>query len=434
MYRVLLVSLNRETVPYPVFPVGVWTLAQYLSRHTEVQVDVADPLIADDPGPWLTPFLQKKPYDLVGLALRNIDNLSWPESISYLPDIRQTVLEIKRHYPLEQVVVGGAGYSIFGQPLLDELGLRHGVSGAGEQRLLARLTGRPPEQCPAPDFGFARAVPGQVLRHYYKLSGMIGIQTRRGCAYNCSYCTYPQIEGHHFQLRDIKKVIREMQDIQERAGAEVFYFVDSLFNAPRDYTLALLRALAEAPLFFRWYAFVSPGGFDDEMAQAMKAAGCRGIEFGSESGSDIILQSLGKHFTAQQVVQASQCCCRAGIPFCHYLALGAPEETLGTVAESVACMERCEPNTVIVSIGIRLYPNTPLAHRRIREGRLVATDPLLEPRFIEPDEISLPAIRDYCKRSCPSHWVYPGMQVSLHLEQMRYMRERGLKGPLWDYI
>ena len=88
----------------------------------------------------------------------------------------------------------------------------------------------------------------------------------------------------------------------------------------------------------------------------------------------------------------------------------------------------------MVSVGIRLYPGTPLAAQLAQAGRLDPSAALLEPVFYQPDSLPLPAILDTCRQACPAHWFFPGLKSDRRDEQMRALRRRGVKGPLWDYL
>ena len=495
MPRVLLVSLNRETVPYPVFPIGVWVLHHYLARHG-VESEVADLyLLSDVAGKRqvdlpLTPahslgerenrclsgdsqaarilagqssrsalppaegksggaipqtpldtgldaleeqFLRRRSYDFVGLSLRNIDNLSWPASADFCAEAVACVERVKRYVEKERIILGGAGYSIFGEELLQTFGLQRGVAGDGEQALLRWVNG-PATSLSPPDFSFARRVPADVLRHYYRESGMIGLQTRRGCPFDCSYCTYPQIEGRAMRSRDASGVLAEIRLLQEQHGIGVFYFVDCNFNYPSDYTRTLLQSLAAANLGIRWYAFVNPGYFDADLARRMKSAGCGGVEFGSESGDPLVLRLFNKNYGPDQLLVASRACQEAGLKFCHYLLLGAPGETRESVAATLALMQECEPSTVILSVGLRVYPGTGIARELVQQGKLDPRQSLLAPTFYEPERIALPEIQEYCHAHAPAHWILPGRGDQQMAEQMKRLRRGGARGPLWDYL
>ncbi|MDD2237950.1 MAG: radical SAM protein [Kiritimatiellae bacterium] len=428
MTDLLLISVNCERTPYPVFPVGVWVLSAYLTR-LGYSVEVADLNLLRGLEELEECFLNRKSYRYIGLSVRNIDNLSWPDSVSYLPEIQACVQLVKRVQPVERIVIGGAGYSIFGQALLDELGLVHGLCGEGEQSL-ARLLGAS-GPLPAPDYSYARETPVEVLLTYYRQSGMLGLQTRRGCPLHCDYCTYPAIEGNCFRLRPVESVLDEMTYLAS-IGIEVFYVVDCLVNLPMAYTLTLLDALAWLPPRVRWYGFASPEHFDEPFVERLLQGHCAGLELGSESGSDRVLRAMHKTFGTGDILRASEACRALRLKFCHYLMLGEPEEDEASVRESMELMDQCDPSTVIISVGIRLYPNTPL---QVAYQAAYPTDvSLLPPVFLQPPKIGLPDILALCKKLARKTWIYPGVTGSMDASQMDYLRARGIKGPLWDYL
>lgn len=64
-----------------------------------------------------------------------------------------------------------------------------------------------------------------------------------------------------------------------------------------------------------------------------------------------------------------------------FLLLGGPGETQETVGESVAFAESLRLDQLRITVGIRIYPETPLAQLAVREGVIAAEDDLLFPRF-----------------------------------------------------
>ena len=57
------------------------------------------------------------------------------------------------------------------------------------------------------------------------------MQLKRGCPYECVYCTYPLLEGRQFLQQDVTTVVDEMHRCYETAGVDQFFIVDSVFNA-----------------------------------------------------------------------------------------------------------------------------------------------------------------------------------------------------------
>jgi hypothetical protein len=64
-----------------------------------------------------------------------------------------------------------------------------------------------------------------------------------------------------------------------------------------------------------------------------------------------------------------------------FLLLGGPGETRETVEESLAFAASLNLEALRITVGIRIYPGTPLARRALEEGIISAADDLLFPRF-----------------------------------------------------
>ncbi len=159
------------------------------------------------------------------------------------------------------------------------------------------------------------------------------------------------------------------------------------------------------------------------------------MEFGSDAAEQTMLQSLGKDFTVQAMVQASQICRQVGMPFCHSLLLGGPGETMETIRATLDTVDAMSPTAVICMIGIRVFPQTRLAHIAQAEGMIEPNEDFLKPVFyLSPpvkDEI-LPLVETFAKDH--PNWIFPGMKINMNTELQHKLRRFGVKGPLWEYM
>ena len=78
---------------------------------------------------------------------------------------------------------------------------------------------------------------------------MMNIQTQRGCALHCCYCTYPLLEGRTYRRRPPESVVEELASL-ERHGARYVFFVDSVFNTSVDHVTAIC-VFEHLPMFER---------------------------------------------------------------------------------------------------------------------------------------------------------------------------------------
>jgi radical SAM superfamily enzyme YgiQ (UPF0313 family) len=264
---------------------------------------------------------------------------------------------------------------------------------------------------------------------------MANLQTKRGCPFSCIYCTYPILEGSRLRLREIPDIIAEIRELVEQHGTRYLYFVDDIFNYPMDFAEKLCRAMIEAGLSINWSAFINPSFITPELLSVMVEAGCDAFEFGTDSGSPVMLRNMGKSFTVEDVRAASALCREHGVDFAHYILFGGPGETEETLLESFALMDEVEPTAVIGMTGIRIYPGTPLHRQALEEKIITPETSLLEPVFYLS-----PAVRDsLCdlvttealKRK---NWVVPGLEINMSDAMMSALRHFPVQGPLWKLM
>jgi len=149
----------------------------------------------------------------------------------------------------------------------------------------------------------------------------------------------------------------------------------------------LCRRITEAELKITWRCIFNPGKVSRPLVEAMAKAGCRDVSLGFESGCESVLQSMNKHFGAQEIREASHLLAEFGIKRIGFLLLGSPGETKASVEESLAFADSLKLDALKLTIGIRIYPHTGLARRAVAEGLIAPGDSLLYPRFYLVEEL-----------------------------------------------
>lgn len=447
--KLLLISANRERDPYPVFPIGLACLAGPLAAAGHV-LTVLDLCFEPDPPLAISSALAECQPDAVVISLRNLDNVTWPGSHSYLDEVRDIVALC---HARAVTIIGGSGFSLMPVEILAAVGADYGVAGEGEQQLPLLLdcleAGGDPSALPGVVVpgrpGFIPPLPVDTLgtpdrtlfdvARYHSQGGMANLQTKRGCPFGCIYCTYPLLEGRCMRLRPIAEIIAEIRTLVDGYGVSYLYFVDDIFNYPPDFAEELCRAMIAERLPINWSAFINPDFITPELMDAMLAAGCDAVEFGSDSGSPVMLSNLRKSFTTDDMRIASRLCKERGVDFAHYLLFGGPGETRETILESFALMDELEPTAVITMTGIRIYPNTALYQTALEEGLVEASASLLEPVFY-----IAPAVREQFAELITAqamqrrNWVVPGLEVNTSSAMLDAIRLFKVKGPLWKMI
>jgi len=449
--RVMLVSPNQEFLPDPVSPIGLSYLAAAL-REAGHEVALLDLCFSPDLESSIQEGLRAFPPEIIGLSIRNVDNTAYPFTVSYIEPLRR-VVDLLRRFSPAPILVGGSGFTIMPEELLGLLDLEMGIVGEGEGSMVRFLAqgatdGVPGLICrkgdqfqitpPSPLLNIdALPLPARDLLDvatYLREGGVCNIQSKRGCVFQCIYCTYPLINGGRVRLRDPEKVVAEMEGLQRDYGIGHFFFVDDVFNYPPQHAQAICEQIIARGLRISWTCYAHPGYLSPPLVELMARAGCKNLEFGTDSGSPLVLSALKKNFGPQQIREASSSCHRLGIQFCHSLILGGPGEDRATLQETFELMEEVDPTAVIAMIGVRVYPHTALAQALVREGLFHPAEIAHPPRFyLSPalgDEV-IDLVVAHAGR-CRS-WIVPGCHINYSVRLQQFCR-RGKLGPIWGYM
>ncbi len=214
--KCLLVDANTATTPYPVYPIGMSMVANALIKDGN-QVHQFDFLQSNSSYEKLSLIIKKEEPEIIGISMRNIDNVNSVNEEKYTQVVKSIVAHIKS-ISTAKVVLGGTAFSILPEKLLEEIGADFGVVGEGE-RLMVELTnqikaGKTPlnkilksksdltgKQIQRPFYD------KEILNYYLDNGSVANVQTKRGCIHKCVYCSYPYLEGNVFRNRDVKETI-----------------------------------------------------------------------------------------------------------------------------------------------------------------------------------------------------------------------------------
>ena len=396
--KVLLIAANTERVNMPTMPVGLASVAA-ATRQAGHETSFLDLMNAPDPGAAIAERMAAFAPELVGISVRNIDDQTLASPRFLLEKVRDVVGQC-RASSAAPIVLGGPGFSILPDAVLGYLGADFGVRGEGERAftaLLERLQrGLDPGDIPGVHQPGRSALPPAFVAELDTLpfpseelwQGVdptnpelwVPVESRRGCPNDCAYCATFQIQGRTIRCRSPRSVA-EYAGRLARAGFRKLYFVDNSFNIPEPHALELCRCLGELAPAVSWRCILYPHLVAEPLVQAMAAAGCVEVALGFESGCPNVLRRLNKRFDPADVRRISELLAAHGIRRIGFLLLGAPGETRESVEQSLAFAESLGLDMLRVTVGIRIYPGTPLQKLAVAEGQLSPEDDLLQPRF-----------------------------------------------------
>jgi tryptophan 2-C-methyltransferase len=385
-----------------------------LCSHLEVagfEVEVLDLTFRDQLG--LAEYFAVRDPMLVGVTLRNAGSVQPQEQRVFLPD-HLAVIDAIRAETSAPIVLGGAGFSLMPYAALEYFKVPYGVKGPGEVILCdladALVSGRSPEtvrgllrydgRTVRPAGGGGPPVAGATLgrhvvatyrrrsgvpyrvdnREYYDKGGLGNILTKNGCPFACNHCVEPDAKGQAVNRRTTGTVVDELESLVAQGIYDV-HTADSEFNLIPRHGKEILREIiarrrGNGPLHkLRLWIYAHPVPFDEEFADLLAEAGCKGVSLSAEHMCrenlavwDAPWGRVGLAYTIDDVRRTTKLLSDRGILITTELLLGLPGENLDTLRRAID--ESLELPTTVVgyTLGLQVFPHAPLGIRLATES------------------------------------------------------------------
>lgn len=208
------------------------------------------------------------------------------------------------------------------------------------------------------------------------------IKVSRGCPFHCFFCLATPVSGAKVRRRSAENIIAEIKECVDKYGITNFLFWSDIFNIDKEWTMDLCRKIIDSGLDITWSANTRADTADEEMAQMMYKAGCRLVSIGVESGSQEMLDKIGKRITLDDVRLTVKIFKKAGIKIYNYFVIGLPWETEETVEDTIDFA--IELNSDFISF----YTATPLPGTKFydyaKENRLINSETSFSSAYFYP--------------------------------------------------
>lgn len=419
MKRVLLINTNTEKNPYPAPPLGLCLISANIEKKYEVKIFDGMFREANRISQEVIDF---KP-DYIGISIRNIDDINIINPVFYADTILNNFIKPLKKVSSAPIILGGSGFSIFPFELMKLYNADYGVVGEGEEifPMLLNFLGKQKDVSTIPgvitkdskDFikplnsynisclSFPE-IDKRINFSHYREKGAYSIQTKRGCAHRCLYCTYPNIEGRKLRLRPAKSVADEIEQANQRLGYTTFEFVDSTFNDPPGNAEKICREISKRKLNIRLRTMgINPANVTGELFALMLSAGFTQIDCTPDSASPQMLVNFQKNFTISELEKTAKIIKQYDMPAMWFFIFGGPGETRETIKESFDFIDKWvnKYDMVLMTIGLRIYPDTDLYTLAIKQGVIKPNESLLFPRFYISEEFQVQELFNIIKEA-----------------------------------
>ena len=195
---------------------------------------------------------------------------------------------------------------------------------------------------------------------YLNVNPVDNMNIMRGCPYNCAFCETKRLWGTACRSFSPARVVEEIKHLMANHGTKGIYFINDNFTIKKKETFELCNLIRKNKLDIEWVCDTRVDLVSRELFREMKRAGCKTIWFGGESGSQRVLDLVGKNVTLEQTEQAFKICRQEGIQTACSFLLGIPGETVAEMEATFKFARKLDPdwcrfNIYVAVPGSRLY-------------------------------------------------------------------------------
>lgn len=221
------------------------------------------------------------------------------------------------------------------------------------------------------------------------------VVTSRGCPFNCIFCSSSTQFGKRWRGHSVERVIKELSILRNKYNVKAIEFLDDTFTLVKSRAIKIADKIRKEKLDISWTASSRVDTFSKEIAEAVHKSGAHTIYFGIESGTQKILNFIGKGITPEQSKTAVKNAKEAGLSAFGSFVIGFPQETKDDVKKTLKFSRRVGVDFVQYTIATA-YPGTRLWDLALKENlfttmdwrKFTTLDPTLKLKYFTKEEIS----------------------------------------------
>ncbi len=178
--------------------------------------------------------------------------------------------------------------------------------------------------------------PSKKYNFSHRKKPFFPIMTTRGCPFDCIHCT-KVVHGYTYRKRSIENVIQEIRYLKEKFNIKELFIIDDCFNLDLGRAEKILDEIiaSKFDLNIKFSNGIRADRITPRFAQKLKMAGTYFAALGIESGSQEIVNKIGKKLDLKKVILATRILKRFKIIPGGFFILGHPYDNYETMIRTV---------------------------------------------------------------------------------------------------
>ncbi|MEZ4752787.1 MAG: radical SAM protein [Bdellovibrionota bacterium] len=268
-----------------------------------------------------------------------------------------------------------------------------------------------------------------IKQSIYKVRGtkkpQATIHVQRGCPFPCTYCLVHTVSGSQARHRSPNSIALEIKSLID-SGISYFYLRAETFTLNRKWVLETCSAIQRIAPDARWVTTTRAELVDEEIAGAMKSAGCYGISFGIDVASETIAKNVKKKVPVKQIKETMRLCDKYEIISLAYIMIGFIWDTAETIKEAESLMLNIRPDLITIHFA-HPYPGTQY-YEDVKQVdvKLLSLKAQSEPA-LETKTLSLKQLKSASRRILLKHYLRVSVIFSLSRKLLKFILNKKIQ-------
>ena len=202
----------------------------------------------------------------------------------------------------------------------------------------------------------------------------VPLMATRGCPYQCTFCSSPQMWGTRYFMRSPIDVVNEMEYFHQNFDVRNFDFYDLTAIIKKPWIVEFAQEVIKRKLEITWQI---PAGtrsevIDQEVAHYLYASGCRNITYAPESGSVSMLKRIKKKVSLPKMLQSISYSTKEKMNIKINVIIGFPDEQHKDIWQTMWFLVKASwhgVNDMAPSV-FSPYPGSELFELLLKQGKI----------------------------------------------------------------
>ena len=228
----------------------------------------------------------------------------------------------------------------------------------------------------------------------------------RGCPFQCTFCSSPDMWTTRWVARDVKLLVDEIEEYIKKYKIDAVDFYDLTAIVKKSWIIEFCNEVISRNLKFTWQL---PSGtrseaIDEDVTPLLYKSGCRNIGYAPESGSERVLTLIKKKVKLSRMTKSLKSSIKSGMNVKINIMIGFPGETHKDIWTTFWYLIKMSFAGVHdVSMGVFApYPGSEIYNDLVKKGKINHD----EKYWLELSYVDITFSKSYCENISSRSLLY----------------------------